>query len=105
MSIGPRSCRLDRVVEPRRVLAGDAGLVGAVAQILDGDAVEALHDLVLQLEPERPHHLAAELGAALALDRVLAALERAHDADDLADADAAALARQAVAAARAAHAR
>jgi len=67
---------LNRVIKSRRVFAGDAGLVGAEAQFLDRRLVEAAHHVFLQLEPERAHHLAAELGAAFALDRVFARLER-----------------------------
>src|SRR6185312_12451494 len=81
-----------------------AGAMGAETQILDGDAVEAAHDFLLQLEPQGPHDLAPELGAGLLLKRVLAAFERAHHARDLADADAPPFAREAIAAARPAHA-
>src|SRR6185437_15797918 len=95
----------DGEVHARAELAGDAGAEGAQAKILDGDGVELRHQRILQLLPERPHHLVAELGARRIGDRVLAALELADDADDLAEGDAAPLARQPIAAARAARAR
>src|SRR5260370_32967936 len=90
---------LDREIELGAELAGNTGLVGAQAEILDGDGVEPRHDLVAQLVPERSHHLDAEFGTGVARDRVLAPLQRLHHAHDLAHGDAPTPARPATAAA------
>src|SRR5512142_1242918 len=95
----------DREIELGAELAGYPGLVGAQAQLLDGNGVEPRHHLLAELLPERSHHPNPELGTGVLRDRILAALERLHDAHDLADADAPPLARQAIAAAWTAHAR
>src|SRR5438270_3415853 len=93
---------LNREIHPGAELARDAGAEGAQAKILDGDPLELLHHRILQLLPEGSHHLVAELSAGGIGDRILAGLEIADDADDLAERDAPPLACQPIAAARAA---
>ena len=83
-------------------LALDIQRAGPVAQFLDSHGIKALHDLALHIDPERAHHLEPDVRAVALAGRVACAFQIAHDADDLAHGDASALARQAVAAARAA---
>src|SRR3954466_2862865 len=77
--LGLRACAgkpaSDREVELGAELPGDPGLVRAKAQLLDGDRVEAPHHLILELQPERPDHLVAELGAGGIGDRVVRGFE------------------------------
>src|SRR5258706_5944595 len=74
----------------------------ALANILDGDFVELLHHLFLQRCDQRHHNPAAKLGTAI---EILLVFVQAHgDAHDIAHADAPALPRKAIAAARAADA-
>src|SRR5260370_40622538 len=96
---------LDREIELGARRAGNSGLVGAQAEILDRDGVEPRHYLVAQLLPERSHHPDAEFGTGVARDRVLAPLQRLHHPHDLAHGDAPTLACEAIAAAWATHAR
>src|SRR5579883_3190222 len=83
---------------------GDAGAMGARAEILDGQGVEPAHRLFLQFEPHRSHDLVAEHAAGRIADRIFGGLKPAHDADDLAKADAPPLAGEPIAAARTADA-
>src|SRR5260370_36320633 len=83
----------------RRCTSLDAGAVRPAAEVLEGQRIEPAHRLLLQFDPERPDHLMAELTAGRVADRVLAGFEMAHGAHDVAEADAAALPRQPVAAA------
>src|SRR5229473_6799330 len=80
----------------------DPGAVRSGAEVFQGQRVEPAHRLVLQFEPERPDHLMPEGAAGRVADRVLAGFELAYRAHDVAEADAAALPGQAIAAARAA---
>src|SRR5262249_16053889 len=82
--------------------AGDAGAVRAAAQLLEGQRVEPPHHLLLQLHPQRPHDLMAESTAGRVADRILGGFEPAHRTHDVTEADPPALARQTIAAARAA---
>src|SRR5438132_5675272 len=84
--------------------AGDPGAVRPGTKIFEGQRVEPAHRLFLQFEPERPDHLVPERAARRVADRVLPGFELAHRAHDIAEADSAALARQAIATARAADA-
>src|SRR5882762_3913677 len=77
----------NREIHAGAEFASDAGAIGAQAEIFDGDRVELLHQRFLQLLPERPDHLVAELGAGRVADRVLGILQLADDADDLAQSD------------------
>src|SRR5437868_3528849 len=95
---------LNGEIHPGAKFSGDAGAEGTQAKVLDGDRLELLHHRFLQLLPERTDDLVAELGAGGIGDRILARLEIADDADDLAERDAAPLARQPIAATRAARA-
>src|SRR5207253_10601341 len=70
------------------------------AKVFEGQRVEPAHRLVLQFEPERADDLMTERAAGGIADRVFAGFEMAHRAHDVAEADAAALLRQAIAAAR-----
>src|SRR6185437_6146536 len=84
--------------------AGDAGGMGAAAQLVERQPVEAVHRLVLQLAPQGAHDLMAQRAAGGVIDRVVAGFELAHRAHDVAEADPPPLARQAIAAARPAYA-
>ncbi len=86
----------------RRRTSLDPGAMRPAAEVLEGQRVEPAHRLFLQFDPERPDHLMAELTAGRVADRVLAGFEMAHGAHDVAEADAAPLPRQAIAAAGAA---
>ena len=85
--------------------AFDSGLIGAQAQVLNGDLVQARHAVVLQLHPDRTHYFQTENGPGWFLHGVGRRLHRADDADDLADIDAPPLPRQPVTAARASYSR
>src|SRR5690606_4810373 len=91
-------CRSDGEVADLPRFAGDALLARLVAELFDGHVVEALHHLLLNLVPDGPQHLHADLRAVGLGRRIGRALQLAHDADDLADGNSPALPRQAVAA-------
>src|SRR5690242_15152436 len=74
--------------------------MGAAAQLVESKAVEAAHRLFFELAPERAHDLMTERAARRVVDRIVAGLQLAHRANDVAEADAPPLARQAIAAAR-----
>src|SRR5206468_11961429 len=84
----------------RGAAARDPGAVGPGAELVESQRVEPAHRLVLQFEPERPHHPVAEGAARRAGDRIVAGFEAAHDPYDVAEADPMSFARQPIAAAR-----
>src|ERR1700757_3607009 len=81
---------------------GDTGAVCTAAQLLEGQRVEPPHHLLLQLHPQRPHDLMAKRAAGGVADRILGGFEPAHRTNDVAEANPPPLARQSIAAARAA---
>src|SRR5205814_8441781 len=83
--------------------AGNAGPVRATTEILQGQRVEPLHHLLLQIEPQRAHDLMAERAARRVGNRIFRGLEPAQRAHDVAEADAPPLAGETIAAARAAN--
>src|SRR5262249_709707 len=88
--------------------AADAGAVCAAAELFEGQRVEPLHHLLFEAEPHRAEEprgagdLVAEGATGRVIDRVLGGFELPHGAHDIAETDPPPLARQAIAAARAA---
>jgi hypothetical protein len=78
--------------------------LGLAAQVLDAHRVQARHQVLLELLPERPDHARAERGVRNRPVLAHRFLEPLDHADDLADADPPALAREPVAAPGPAHA-
>src|SRR6202789_578579 len=94
---------LNREIGGRAAAAVDAGAAGAGAEVFDRNRVEPRHHFVLQGLDQRRDDAGTELGARLGT-LVFLVVDGFRHAHHIADRNAPALAREAVAAARAAHA-
>src|SRR5580700_7318471 len=76
--------------------ARDPGAVRPGTEVFEAQRVEPAHRLVFEFEPERADHLMSERASRGVLYRILAGFQLAYRAHDIAEADPAALPRQAI---------